>query len=72
VDHLWAAKKCKNYKFTTVYGVLLTLSQVRFVVFVIVVIVIVVVIVVVVVVVIVVVIVVVVIDAHQFDTVYQN
>ncbi|XP_060567018.1 uncharacterized protein LOC132725851 [Ruditapes philippinarum] len=27
VDHLWAAKKCKNYKFTTVYGVLLTLMQ---------------------------------------------
>ncbi|XP_045177616.2 uncharacterized protein LOC123537831 [Mercenaria mercenaria] len=27
VDHLWAVKKCKNYKFTTVYGVLLTLMQ---------------------------------------------
>lgn len=27
VDHLWAIKKCKNYKFTTVYGVLMTLMQ---------------------------------------------
>ncbi|KAL4217161.1 hypothetical protein ACF0H5_023615 [Mactra antiquata] len=27
IDHTWAVKKCKNYKFTTVYGVLLTLMQ---------------------------------------------
>ncbi|XP_052814585.1 uncharacterized protein LOC128241612 isoform X2 [Mya arenaria] len=27
VDHLWATKKCKNYKFTPVFGVLMTLSE---------------------------------------------
>ena len=29
VDHLWAAKKCRNLKFTSVLGVLLTLGEVR-------------------------------------------
>ena len=29
VDHLWAGKKCKNLKFTSALGVLLTLGEVR-------------------------------------------
>ena len=29
VDHLWATKKCRNLKFTSVLGVLLTLGEVR-------------------------------------------
>ena len=30
VDHTWAAKKCKNLKFTSVLGVLLTHGEVSF------------------------------------------
>ena len=28
IDHTWATKRCKNYKFVPVYGVLMTLNEV--------------------------------------------